>query len=249
MTTNLTVLQRLSLPLHLHIYLSLSLYVLLASLLFFLLQELSSALLNYGDYNVIRVDWGDGSLPMYSNACANIRVVGLEIALMVNFLVAEYGVDPANVHLIGHSLGSHASGYAGEQIPGLGRITAMDPAGPYFTGTPSFVRIDPTDAVFVDAIHTDADTILLLGYGTEQPMANVDFYPNSGHDQPGCDPVNIGIDMIEDIGDGIRELVACSHARSYEFFTDSLNQPCPYLAHECFDYGTFELVSCGRVCG
>uniref|UniRef100_A0AAU7YU80 TGL n=1 Tax=Eriocheir sinensis TaxID=95602 RepID=A0AAU7YU80_ERISI len=208
------------------------------------LRQLSEALLEYGDYNVIRVDWGGGSLPMYSSACANIRVVGLEMARLVNFLADNYGLDRGNVHLAGHSLGSHASGYAGEKIEGLGRITGMDPAGPYFTGTPNFVRLDPTDAVFVDAIHTDADTILLLGYGTEQPMGNLDFYPNSGHDQPGCDPVNIGIDMIDDIGDGIRELAACSHARSYEFFKDSLYKPCPYLAHECFDYDSFELGRC-----
>lgn len=67
------------------------------------------------------------------------------------------------VHLIGHSLGSHTAGYAGEGIPGLGRITGLDPAGPYFQDMPPHVRLDPTDAKFVDAIHTDIKTILLLG--------------------------------------------------------------------------------------
>ena len=33
------------------------------------------------------------------------------------------GVDPEDVHLIGHSLGAHIVGYAGERIKGLGRIT------------------------------------------------------------------------------------------------------------------------------
>ena len=55
---------------------------------------------------------------MYSQATANTRVVGLEIGYLVNWLITEYGVDPANVHLMGHSLGAHASGYAGEQIQG-----------------------------------------------------------------------------------------------------------------------------------
>jgi hypothetical protein len=32
----------------------------------------------------------------------------------------------SNVHLIGHSLGSHICGFAGERIPGLGRITGKD---------------------------------------------------------------------------------------------------------------------------
>ena len=95
----------------------------------------------------------------------------------------------------------------------------MDPAGPYFTSTDTFIRLDETDAVYVDNIHTDADSILLLGYGTGQPMGNIDFYPNSGHDQPGCDPVSIAIDAItpDDMGD-IRDIAACSHCRAIFLF-------------------------------
>ncbi|KAK7059242.1 hypothetical protein SK128_024319 [Halocaridina rubra] len=212
------------------------------------MMDLVRAFLSYGDYNVIRVDWGGGSLPMYYSASANTRVVGLEIAYLVNFLIDNYGVDPANVHLLGHSLGSHTSGYAGERIAGLGRITGMDPAGPYYTETPAYIRIDDTDAIFVDNIHTDADHILMLGYGTEQEMGNLDFYPNSGHDQPGCDPVTIGIEIITDIEDGIRDLAACSHQRATELYADSLYMPCPYLARECIDYDSFELGRCAT-CG
>jgi len=212
------------------------------------LREMAEALLGDGDYNVVRVDWGGGSLPMYCKAVANTRVVGLEIAHLVNFLIDDYQLNPASVHLIGHSLGAHTSGYAGERITGLGRITGMDPAGPYFTGTPDFIRIDPTDAIFVDNIHTDSDPIYFLGYGTDQPMGHVDFYPNGGHDQPGCDPVSIGIDVIQDIDEGIRELAACNHGRSYKFFTDVLLQSCPALAHECVDYKSFELGRCAS-CG
>lgn len=204
---------------------------------------MAAAFLDYGDYNVIRTDWGDGSLPMYSQATANTRVVGLEIGYLVNYFISEYGVDPANVHLLGHSLGSHISGYGGEQIANLGRISGLDPAGPYFTETPSYIRLDETDAVFVDNVHTDADMIIMLGYGTEQPMGNIDFYPNSGHDQPGCDPVTIGIEVITDLPDGIRDIGACSHCRAYKLYTESLYEICPYLAHECGDYGSFEDVS------
>ena len=39
----------------------------------------------------------------------------------------------------------------------------LDPAEPYFQYLPEHVRLDPTDAKFVDAIHTDSRTILLLG--------------------------------------------------------------------------------------
>ncbi|GBM66361.1 hypothetical protein AVEN_235727-1 [Araneus ventricosus] len=34
------------------------------------------------------------------------------------------GLDPKNVHLIGHSLGAHVSGVAGKETPNLGRISA-----------------------------------------------------------------------------------------------------------------------------
>lgn len=42
--------------------------------------------------------------------------------------------------------------------------SGLDPAQPYFQGTPIEVRLDKTDAEFVDIIHTDsAPTIPNLG--------------------------------------------------------------------------------------
>ena len=148
---------------------------------------MTANLLDYGDYNVIAVNWGGGSLPLYTQATANTRLVGLEIAHLVNTLVVssngkrvnqsfkivmfiifaaqdKFGVDPGQVQLIGHSLGSHIMGYAGERIANLGRITGLDPAEPYFQWLPAHIRLDPTDAKFVEAIHTDTRTILLLGF-------------------------------------------------------------------------------------
>ena len=122
-----------------------------------------NALLDLEDVNTISVDWGGGSLPLYSQAAANTRLVGLEVARVVNKLIKDHGVKPADVHMIGHSLGSHIAGYAGERIEGLGRISGLDPAEPLFQGMPHFVRLDPTDAIFVDIIHTDAKSILYGG--------------------------------------------------------------------------------------
>jgi pancreatic triacylglycerol lipase len=45
-----------------------------------------SELLRHGDYNVIIVDWAGGSLPLYTQATANTRLVGLEIAHLVKHL-------------------------------------------------------------------------------------------------------------------------------------------------------------------
>ena len=69
----------------------------------------------------------------------------------------------------------------------------LDPAGPYFEGTPEEVRLDSTDAAFVDVIHTDAEKLIDLGFGTNQISGHIDFWPNNGLNQPGCDQVPVMI--------------------------------------------------------
>ena len=50
---------------------------------------MASNLLNDGDYNVITVHWGDGASGDYITSACNIRLVGLEIALLVNTLIVS----------------------------------------------------------------------------------------------------------------------------------------------------------------
>ena len=99
-------------------------------------------LLANGDFNVTIVHWGGVSTVDYNQAHANTRLVGLEIAFLVNTMVVsclffllidldlfiffrktKLGAKASDVHLIGHSLGAHAAGYAGEKIANLGQIT------------------------------------------------------------------------------------------------------------------------------
>lgn len=49
-------------------------------------QEMRSELLVHGNYNVIVVDWAGGSLPLYTQATANTRLVGLELAHLIKHL-------------------------------------------------------------------------------------------------------------------------------------------------------------------
>jgi len=213
------------------------------------LKTITTTLLKHGDYNVIVVHWPGGSGLPYTRATANTRLVGLEIAHLVNTLVARHGLRAANVHLIGHSLGAHIAGYAGEKIAQLGRITGLDPAGPYFEKMPTFVRLDPTDAHFVDAIHTDGST---LGLGLMQPVGHLDFYPNGGGNQPGCGVSNNIFDAVKDTRDvvsGLEDVVACSHMRAIHLFTDSIFTVCQPVAYECKSHDAFtkgHCVSCGE---
>ena len=49
-------------------------------------------------------------------------------------------------------------------------------------------QLDPSDADFVDVIHSDTGDFALFraGYGLLEPCGHKDFYPNGGRDQPGC---------------------------------------------------------------
>jgi len=102
--------------------------------------------------NIFIVDWAGGSLPLYTQATANTRLVGLELAYLINKLRDEHGLRPEDVHLIGHSLGAHLAAYAAERVPNIGRITALDPAEPYFQGMSNQVRLDPSDALVSNTI-------------------------------------------------------------------------------------------------
>ncbi|ODM93289.1 Pancreatic triacylglycerol lipase [Orchesella cincta] len=216
--------------------------------------KMAQSLVKERDYNVLAVDWGAGSLPLYTQATANARLVGLEVGYLINYLKKHLDVDPADVHVIGHSLGAHIAGYAGERVEGLGRITGLDPAEPYFQNMPEFVRLDPGDAKLVDTIHTDSRSILLLGYGMSQPCGHLDFYPNDGFQQPGCEITDVPLNLIQAKGlnpleVAQREVIACNHNRAIYYFLESITNKCQYIGHACDNYRSYlkgECYACGH---
>lgn len=46
-------------------------------------------LIKADDMNVIVVDWAGGSLPLYTQATANTRLVGLELGYFINHIIVS----------------------------------------------------------------------------------------------------------------------------------------------------------------
>ena len=64
-------------------------------------------------------------------------------------------------------------------------LSGLDPAGPGFGyDNDTRLRLDSSDAVYVDVIHTNIDAVFELGLGVR--TGHVDIYPNKGARQPGC---------------------------------------------------------------
>jgi hypothetical protein len=69
------------------------------------------------------VDWSKGNGFPYAKATANTQIVGAEVALLINYMIEQHGVKATDFHVIGHSLGGQTTGYVGDRVKGLGRIT------------------------------------------------------------------------------------------------------------------------------
>ncbi|CAG9126805.1 unnamed protein product [Plutella xylostella] len=142
------------------------------------------AYLNKKDVNVIVVDWRRLAMSDYATAAAGVPAVGQGVGQFINWLHNSFGLRYENVHIVGFSLGAHIAGNAGRATRGrVARVTGLDPAGPMWNYNRN--RLQPTDGVYVEAIHTDGGyTVGGLGIGSA--IAQVDFFPNGGISQPGC---------------------------------------------------------------
>jgi hypothetical protein len=111
-----------------------------------------------------------------------------------------------------------------------------------------------------------------LGYGMSQPCGHLDFYPNDGFQQPGCEVTEVPLNLIQakDLNPlelAQREVFACNHNRAIYYFIESIRNKCQYIGHFCSNYRSylkvfnlielirdlailikfFEVMSCGSV--
>ncbi|CAH0548006.1 unnamed protein product [Brassicogethes aeneus] len=84
-----------------------------------------------------------------------VEIAGKTLSNFLNWL-SNNGVALDDVHLIGHSLGAHVMGVAGDRVirGKVGRITGLDPAGPGYNDIRSDLKLDPQDGKLVEVVHT-----------------------------------------------------------------------------------------------
>ncbi|KAM4731041.1 phospholipase A1 member A isoform 2-T2 [Anableps anableps] len=192
--------------------------------------DLAQALLRAQDVNVVVVDWIYDASFAYNLVVENYKEVALQISVFVNQL-QKHGCKLESFHLIGISLGAHVAGFVGTIFEGkIGRITGLDPAGPMFKRADIYDRLDPTDALFVEAIHTDSDY-----FGISIPVGHVDFFLNGGMDQTGCARSRFA---------SMYGYVICDHMRALHVYMSALNGTCQLMGIPCSSYEGFLKGSC-----
>ncbi|XP_041674331.1 pancreatic lipase-related protein 2 [Drosophila eugracilis] len=186
--------------------------------------QLRHRLLDLED-NVISLDYQKLAYePCYSEAVHNAKYVGQCIAHLLTMLLDNELVQSEDIHLIGFGLGAHVAGFAGNFLSNnkLEHITALDPAKPLYLVNDTAQKLDPSDAKFVDVIHTDVMMLGLL-----DPVGHVDFYLNMGVTQPNCGPVN---EM---------DTHYCYHNRAADYYGESIASPTGFYGFYCPNFKSY----------
>ncbi|EAT36808.1 AAEL011144-PA [Aedes aegypti] len=174
-----------------------------------------------GTASVLTIDWRRTSPLGNLQHVSDSRLVGAITAHMIHMIYTETGMQNLDkIHLLGHSLGAHLCGYVGYYLQKdfglrLGRITGMDPVVEMFADTDPMIRLDNSDAKFVDVIHTHA-----IWY---QSIGHVDFYPTGGHPHLGCDESTHTTQL------GLR----CNYMSSPELYLNAIQRRCSSVAIGC----------------
>nr|XP_054590367.1 inactive pancreatic lipase-related protein 1 [Nothobranchius furzeri] len=213
-------------------------------------QDMCKAVVQRENVNCIAVEWKKGVKTRYAQAANNARVVAAQVAFMITFLMVHFNQTVDKFHIIGHSLGAHAAGEVGSRIPGLPRISGLDPAEPYFQGTDACVRLDTSDAAFVDVIHTDGLPFnSKLGLGMTEHVGHLEFFPNGGELMRGCSANSGRPTDLDSIWDGSKSFDGCNHVRAYQYYTESISKSQGFVGFPCSnkdDFADGKCFPCGQ---
>ncbi|CAL8129453.1 unnamed protein product [Orchesella dallaii] len=180
------------------------------------------------DYDVLIVDWENLARgPFYLTVKENTPVVGKVVGELLKSLI-DYGQTTGNqIEIVCHSIGCAVANFIAHEITRerIGRITGLDPAQPSFESGDPNEQLDASDASFVDIIHSNAGQFSEMKLGMVNDCGHVDFRPNGGSVQPGCENEFFG---------------TCSHSRAIEYYVESVNDPDAFQAFESHSYEDFE---------
>ncbi|XP_042911517.2 lipoprotein lipase, partial [Parasteatoda tepidariorum] len=206
--------------------------------------KMKDNILNRSVYrNVFLMDYSKYSSGLFSETAKMSFLVSQNLANFIHFLMKNASMAADQFHLVGASLGGEVAANAASLVPGLGRLTGLDPAGPIFELLPSNYRISSDDAQFVDIIHTSSIAPFPKGIGISYPAGDMDFYPNGGQYQPGCGDSN-KISGTKNKNDVLR-IARCNQDRAISLFIESIcSMKCQFIGVKCKSYDEFEKGHC-----
>ncbi|NXF62457.1 LIPE lipase, partial [Ciccaba nigrolineata] len=180
------------------------------------------------DANVVVVDWLPLAHQLYTDAVNNTRIVGKNIARLLDWLQENPLFQLENVHLIGYSLGAHVAGFAGNHVHGtIGRITGnLSSLAPSKGSLFPAGKLKPSLLAIVNSSWaTSRHSLLYLTIcWSDKYLKCIPYNPAS---------LAIG------------EVVKCEHERSVHLFVDSLvNQDKQSFAFQCTDSSRFKKGIC-----
>lgn len=165
--------------------------------------------------NVFLVDYRFLAAESYLEARSIVNKAGTAMGDRIVTMIKGNIIKLNKIHMFGHSLGTHVCGKAAKIIKEnmnnqrVPRISASDPAGPFFRlplGLGIFDSLQESDADFLDITHTSYDM------GTIEAFGTVDTYVELLHgNQPACDG-----QFTEDA------LLFCNHRMARDYFTESI---------------------------
>ena len=102
-------------------------------------QTIVESYVERGDHNILVIEWSSYNRGSYTlEAIPNTRIVG-EYLGKIMLMMSDAGFNLNKFHFVGHSLGGQLAGFIGRSVFNnsnksvkVRRITALDPAGPFF---------------------------------------------------------------------------------------------------------------------